>query len=65
MEGMNVDWRKPRRSGGNGGNCVEAGNGNNTVLVRDSKDRAGAVLSIPAEAWRVLAEKIKRAGQES
>jgi hypothetical protein len=44
------DWRKSSRSSYNG-NCVEAGNGPAGVLVRDTADREGAVLSFPAGAW--------------
>jgi uncharacterized protein DUF397 len=38
-------------SGGNGGNCVEVASTAGVVLVRDTTDRAGAVLAIPAAAW--------------
>lgn len=45
-------WRKSTHSGGNGGQCVEAGNGRHSVLVRDTTDRDGAMLVIPADAWQ-------------
>lgn len=44
------DWRKSSRSLNNG-NCAEIGSGADVVLVRDSKDRAGAVLRYPADSW--------------
>ncbi|MEH1057149.1 DUF397 domain-containing protein [Micromonospora sp. CPCC 206171] len=45
-------WRKSTRSGDNGGNCVEvADNLPGIVAVRDSKDRAGAVLTFTPSAW--------------
>ena len=45
-------WRKASYSGGNGGACVEAGvAARGRVLVRDTTNREGAVLDIPAEAW--------------
>jgi Domain of unknown function (DUF397) len=45
-------WRKASYSGNGGGDCVEAGNVPGGVLVRDTTDRDGAVLSIPAGAWK-------------
>jgi len=48
MEGTNGDltaWRKSTYSGGNGSNCVEVGDSAPVVLVHDTKDRAGAVLT--------------------
>jgi Domain of unknown function (DUF397) len=45
-------WRKASYSGGNGGACVEAGvAARGHVLIRDTTNRDGAVLDIPAEAW--------------
>lgn len=44
-------WRKSTRSTGQG-NCVEvADNVVGTVLVRDSKDPAGPVLTFGPGAW--------------
>jgi len=40
-------------SGGNGSNCVEVGAGP-VVIVLDTKDRAGAVLTFGPDAWRRL-----------
>lgn len=46
-------WRKSRRSGPNGGGCVEvADNLPGRVLVRDSKDQAGPSLTFAPAAWR-------------
>jgi hypothetical protein len=57
-------WRKSSYSGGSGGNCAEVGRDANGVLVRDTKDRAGAVLSIPADAWRRFTVAIKQVRQD-
>jgi hypothetical protein len=55
MEGLNsATWRKSSYSGGNGGGCVEAANADaagRVVLVRDTTNREGAMLSIAADAW--------------
>ena len=39
-------WRKSSYSGANGGECVEVATTADTVLVRDSKNRTGNVLSV-------------------
>ena len=52
-------WRKSTYSGTNGGNCVETGNGGGPVLVRDTADRDGVTLSIPAGAWQKFTAALK------
>jgi hypothetical protein len=44
-------WRKSSYSGTNGGDCVEAADMGNRILVRDTTDRGGVVLSISPDAW--------------
>jgi hypothetical protein len=44
------DWRKASRSV-NGGACVEVSS-DDAVLVRDSADAPGPIISYPAPAWR-------------
>ncbi|GAA2717778.1 DUF397 domain-containing protein [Micromonospora olivasterospora] len=45
-------WRTSTRSHDTG-NCVEvAGNVPGVVLVRDSKDRSGPVLTFRPDSWR-------------
>lgn len=50
-------WRKASYSAGNG-ECVEAGNGACVVLVRDTTDRDGAVLTFPPGAWSAFTASI-------
>lgn len=45
-------WRKSSYSGTGGGDCVEAADVEGRVLVRDTTNRAGVVLSISLNAWR-------------
>jgi hypothetical protein len=52
-------WRTSSYSGSQGGNCVEVGQNDNRVLVRDTKDRPGAVLRFSPQAWRRLADRLK------
>ena len=54
-------WRKSTYSGGNGSNCVEVGGSDPAVMVRDTKDRAGAALTFGPGAWRQFAAAIKDA----
>jgi hypothetical protein len=66
MEGTNPDvttWRKSTYSGSNGGNCVEVGADGPAVLVRDTRDRAGAALAFGPAAWRRFAARIKDAAK--
>jgi hypothetical protein len=46
------DWRKSSYSDGNGGACVETATGNDTILIRDTTDRDGMTLIVPADAWQ-------------
>lgn len=46
-------WRKSTYSNANGGDCVEVAR-DGAVLVRDTKDRDGGTLSVPAETWRAF-----------
>ncbi|HEX7162203.1 MAG TPA: DUF397 domain-containing protein [Trebonia sp.] len=53
-------WRKASYSGNNGGACVEAGVADHgRVLVRDTANRDGAVLDIPADAWAYFTGSLK------
>jgi len=52
-------WRKSTYSGGNGSDCVEVGGSAPVILVRDTKDRAGAVLTFGPAAWRRFAAAAK------
>ncbi len=59
MEGSSaVTWRTSSYSGGNGGQCVEVAT-SARVLVRDTKDRTGAVLAFGPDAWREFAARVK------
>jgi hypothetical protein len=54
-------WRKSTYSGGSGTTCVEAGvAGQGRVLVRDTTDRDGVTLALPAAAWAAFTSSLKR-----
>jgi hypothetical protein len=51
-------WRKATHSNGQG-QCVEVGKAMTAVLVRDTTNRSGPTLTIPASAWRTLLAKVR------
>ena len=53
------NWRTASYSGSNGGECVEVASTDEAVLVRDTKNRAGATLSVPASAWQAFSTAMK------
>ncbi|HET9255934.1 MAG TPA: DUF397 domain-containing protein [Pseudonocardiaceae bacterium] len=56
---VEVGWRTSSYSYGNG-NCVEVAPAPDAVLVRDSKDRTGPALTVPAVAWHAFLTTITR-----
>ncbi len=51
-------WRKASYSNGSG-DCVEVGHLPASVAVRDTKNRDGLVLNVPAQAWTAFTAKLK------
>jgi hypothetical protein len=54
-----MDWRKSTFSDANGGSCVEVASGGE-ILVRDTTDRDGLTLGVPAYAWSAFVAGIKQ-----
>ena len=54
---MESNWRKSSYSGDNGGACVEVATAD-AVLVRDTADRCGPVVTFDAGAWRTFISSI-------
>jgi hypothetical protein len=54
-----ISWRKAKKSGENGGACVELASVSNVIAVRDSKDPSGPKLIIDREDFRSLTETLK------
>ncbi|MGW8976123.1 DUF397 domain-containing protein [Streptomyces platensis] len=46
-----LSWHKSSYSGSSGDDCVEIATCPATVHIRDSKDKAGPQLAVPADAW--------------
>jgi hypothetical protein len=51
-------WRKASRSVNNG-QCVEVASTRAAVMVRDSVNRSGPVVSYPADAWQAFLNTTK------
>ncbi|PWI04642.1 DUF397 domain-containing protein [Streptomyces sp. NWU339] len=47
----NLAWFKSSYSAGDGGECVEVAAGSGGVHVRDSKDKAGPMVSLAPGTW--------------
>jgi hypothetical protein len=52
-------WRKSSYSGNGGSDCVEVADDENHVLVRDTKNRPGAVVRFSPAAWRTFANQVR------
>ncbi|MEU4556287.1 DUF397 domain-containing protein [Micromonospora violae] len=63
MDLTGAQWRKSTKSGNNGGSCVEvADNLPGVVLVRDTKDRDGGMLTFEPAAWSGFVDLAKSIG---
>jgi len=55
-----MNWRKSSFSQGSGSSCVEVALGDQGAAVRDSKNAAGPVLTLPAGPWRLFVTAVPR-----
>ncbi|GGV41612.1 hypothetical protein GCM10010182_77760 [Actinomadura cremea] len=60
MDLSNAVWRKAKRSGENGGACVEVASALGGAAIRDSKDPYGPKLIVDRSDFRRFAEMLKR-----
>ncbi len=60
LEVSGLQWRKARRSIGNGA-CVEAAAvpASGRILIRDSMDRSGPVIRYTERSWRAFVASAK------
>jgi hypothetical protein len=54
-----MDWWKSSFSSANGGDCVGTASTDGMVLVRDTTNRDGVTLSVPAAAWREFTTSLR------
>lgn len=55
-----AQWRKSRRSGSQGGACVEVADLGDAVAIRDSKDPDGPKLAFSRREMAEFAARVKR-----
>jgi hypothetical protein len=53
-----ASWRVASYTGGQG-DCVEVGDADRAILVRDSKDRAGGTLTFTTANWQSFTNSLK------
>ena len=53
-----MDWRKSSYSADQG-NCAEAASTAGAVMIRDTQDRGGVTLTIPAQAWHAFTAQVR------
>lgn len=51
MQAMSALWRKSSYSTNGGQDCVETASDDGAILVRDTTDRDGVMLSVSLAAW--------------
>jgi hypothetical protein len=51
-------WRTSSYTGSQG-NCVEVGDADRAILVRDTKDRTGETLTFTAATWQSFTNSLK------
>lgn len=57
-----LEWRKSSYSEMSDNDCVEIRFDGPAVLIRDSKDPAGPVLRVSAEAWSTFIDALRADG---
>ncbi|MDT0460427.1 DUF397 domain-containing protein [Streptomyces sp. DSM 41527] len=60
-----LSWYKSSYSSGDGDDCVEIAACPTTVHIRDSKDKGGPQLAVPAPAWAQFVAYAGRWGRET
>ncbi|MET7799594.1 DUF397 domain-containing protein [Streptomyces decoyicus] len=60
-----LSWRKSSYSGSSGDDCVEVAACPTTVHIRDSKDKGGPQLAVPAPAWAQFVAYAVRRGHRA
>jgi hypothetical protein len=51
-------WRTSSYSGADGGECVEVGQDQDLIAIRDTKNRTGPVLPFAPQTWRRFARQV-------
>ncbi len=59
MDLTSATWRTSTYSGNNGGNCVEVGNADHRIAIRDSKDPHGPILAFDPKDCHQFADQVR------
>ncbi|MBV9447659.1 MAG: DUF397 domain-containing protein [Streptosporangiaceae bacterium] len=59
MEDTDLKWRKASYSSNGGSECVEVGEANGMILVRDTKDRSKAPHRYTVAEWRAFVAGVR------
>lgn len=59
LERQVTNWRKSSASANGGEQCVEVGTGQDAAFIRDTANRDGFTLSVPAAAWRAFTARVR------
>jgi hypothetical protein len=54
-----MDWRKSSYSDGTGGQCVETASSDDSVMIRDTTNRAGDILVFTSASWSAFTSTLK------
>ncbi len=54
-----LKWVKSKKSGGQGGQCVEVAAAADRTYVRDTKRREAGYLAVDAGTWRAFVAAVK------
>jgi hypothetical protein len=54
-----MDWRKSTYSNAQGGACVETASDGGVILVRDTMNRGGFTLGVPADVWASFTDSLR------
>ncbi|MEX2974336.1 DUF397 domain-containing protein [Streptomyces sp. C184] len=57
-----LSWRKSSYSSSGDGDCIEIAPSPTTIHIRDSKDKDGPRLAVPARAWAEFVAYAAQAG---
>jgi hypothetical protein len=58
VDTIDSPWRKSSYSGTSGNACVETASGAGVILVRDTTNRDGFTLGVPADAWATFIDSL-------
>jgi hypothetical protein len=58
------NWRKSTYSDANGGDCIEVAS-TDVILVRDTTDRSGAMLTVSVKAWQTFTDLVRQPSSQT